>query len=80
MLIGRKDDVINVCEMKYSDDIFIIDNAYRSDLIHKEEVFKYETDINKAVYITLVTVNGLRVNEYSDVIQNVITGDDLFVE
>lgn len=78
LLIDRRDDVINLCEMKYTDDEFAIDAGYAKELVNKVEVFRSEAAPDKAVYITLVAVSGLKRNEYSDVVQNVITGGDLF--
>lgn len=78
LLIDRRDDVINLCEMKYTDDEFAIDAGYAKELVNKAEVFRSEAAPDKAVYITLVTVSGLKRNEYSDVVQNVITGGELF--
>ena len=78
LLIDRKDDIINLCEAKYTDNEFVIDADYQEELINKAEVFREETASDKAIHITLVTVKGLKRNEYSDVVQNIITGDDLF--
>lgn len=78
LLIDRRDDVINLCEMKYTEDVFAIDAKYAGNLIHKVEVFRKETASTKALYLTLVSVNGLAGNEYSDTVQNVIGGDSLF--
>ncbi|MBR1797618.1 MAG: ATP-binding protein [Clostridiales bacterium] len=78
LLIDRKDDIINLCEMKYTDDPFIVSSQYQKAMIHKESVFKEETVCKKAIFLTLVSANGLSRNENSDVFQNTISGDDLF--
>ena len=78
LLIDRKDDIINLCEAKYTDNEFVIDSEYQDELINKAEVFREETGTDKAIHITLITVKGLKRNEYSDVVQNIITGDDMF--
>lgn len=77
LLIDRKDDVINICEMKYTDDEFSIDSKYEKELLHKLELFRAETQPKKALLITLVSVTGLKKNEYSDVVQNVVTVEEL---
>ena len=64
--------------MKYSDSEYVIDHKYRNELINKEDVFRAETKCTKAVFLTLICANGTKNNEYSDVIQNFITGNDLF--
>ena len=46
----------------------------------KLELFRAETQPKKALLITLVSVTGLKKNEYSDVIQNVVTVEELLLE
>ncbi|MBQ7564856.1 MAG: AAA family ATPase [Lachnospiraceae bacterium] len=79
LLIDRRDDVINICEMKYTDTEFVIDQKYEEELRTRVELFRTEVRSDKALHITLVTEGGLKRNEYSDVVQNVVSGDDLFV-
>lgn len=73
MLIDRKDDVINICEMKYTDEEFSIDSKYEKELLHKLELFRNETSPKKALLITLITATGLKKNEYSDVVQSIVS-------
>lgn len=79
LLIDRMDNVINVCEMKYSTEPFEIDAAYEEDLLHKLEVFQRETKNKKTLHLTLVCASGLERNKHSNIVINVITGDELFV-
>ena len=76
--MDRSDGVINLCEMKYSSGEYTVDSDCADDLIHKMETFQKETDSDKAIHITLVTVNGIKKNEYSGIVQNVITAENLF--
>jgi hypothetical protein len=78
LLLDRKDDVINICEMKYTDEDFVVDAKYEKELNHKVSLFSEEVKTDKALLLTLVTVNKLKRNAHSDVIQNVISSDDLF--
>lgn len=78
LVLDRRDDVINVCEMKYSDEPFVISADYEKKLIHKMEMFRTETRTAKALRLTLITVNGLAKNTHSQIVQNVITADELF--
>ena len=73
LLIDRKDDVINICEMKYTDEEFSIDSKYEKELLHKLELFRNETSPKKALLITLITATGLKKNEYSDVVQSIVS-------
>ncbi len=79
LLLDRKDDVINICEMKFSDEEYEIDANYEEELWHKVEVYRTEMNSSKAIHITLVSASGLKKNEHFDAVQNLITGDDLFV-
>lgn len=78
LLIDRKDDVINVCEMKYSLQEYAIDAVYEKQLTQKLSVFRNETKTHKALHLTVVTAVGLKRNEHSDIIVNEITANDLF--
>ena len=77
LIIDRKDDVINICEMKFTNEEFEIDSSYEKELIHKKDVFRKETNSKKALFLTMITANGLKHNAHSDVVQNVITKDGL---
>ena len=78
LIIDRSDDVIDICEMKYSSDEFEIDPSYEKNLINKINTFREETDTKKAIHLVLITTVGLKKNVHSDIIQNVITGEDLY--
>lgn len=79
LLIDRADDVINLCEMKCTDKEFEITGQYKKELINKADVFIEETGSTKAVHITMITSGGLKSNEHSDVVQNVVSPDKLFI-
>ncbi|MBO4910124.1 MAG: ATP-binding protein [Lachnospiraceae bacterium] len=79
LLIDRNDDVINVCEMKFSNNEFVIDEDYEKVLNNKIDLFRKETKTNKAVHLTLVSVNGVKINEYSEAVQQFIDCDKLFM-
>ena len=78
LLIDRSDDVINLCEMKYSKTSFRITKGYFSDLQNKLIRFMEVTHTKKAVRITMITTEGLVRNSYSDEILSQITSDELF--
>ena len=80
LLIDRNDDVINLCEMKFTKAPFKIDADYDAVLQNKRETFIEKTQTTKAVHLTMVCAQGIVRNSYSDDIQNIITGDDLFVK
>lgn len=78
MLIDRADNIINVCEMKFSEDEYTVTSSYDKQLRHKMTVFREETKCRKTLHLTLVTTFGLFFNEYAGSIQKAITMDDLF--
>ena len=78
LLIDRNDQVINICEMKYSLSEFSIDAEYERNLRNKKSTFIEATHTRKAVHLTMVTTYGIRQNSHSGIVQNVITLDDLF--
>jgi len=80
LLIDRKDQVINMCEMKYSREKYEIDDEYAKKLIHKKEVFIKESGTTSAVHTTMVTVYGIKHNINSGIVQKEITAEDLFAE
>ncbi|GHT88679.1 hypothetical protein FACS189474_4340 [Bacteroidia bacterium] len=78
LLIERNDRVINLCEIKYAVDEFVIDKQYDEILRKKRAAFKEETKTRKTIHITMITTNGVRHNQYWGNIQSEITMDDLF--
>ena len=78
MLIDRDDDVIDLCEMKFSAAPFTISGKYDEELQQKRAVFISQTETRKAVRLVMITSNGLTPNPYVGNISNVITMNDLF--
>ena len=78
MLIVRSDNVINLCEMKFTAGPFLITKDYDSNLKYKAAVFQYATNTRKAVRIVLITSYGVVRNAYADNIPNQLTMDCLF--
>jgi len=79
LLIDRKDFVINLCEMKYSEKEFVIDKGYAGELQNKLQAFRNETAAKKSLFLTLITSFGVRHNDYfTNLVQNSVTMDALF--
>jgi len=79
LLIDRKDQVINLCEMKFSEHPFIMTKAYAANIRHKMAVFKNETKTKKAIFPTIISSFGIVKNEHSvGLIQQQVQLDDLF--
>jgi len=77
-LIDRNDNIINLCEIKYSAKKFVINKNYDENLRNKRHVFIEETNTKKSVHITMITTYGVKRNEYWNNIQSEILLDDLF--
>jgi len=78
LLIVRKDQVINLCEMKYSGKKYTITAKGDEEIQKKISDFLTVTGVHHAVHATLVTPYGIAEGSYAGNIQNVITIDDLF--
>jgi uncharacterized protein len=78
LVIDRRDQTINLCEMKFSIHTYAIDKKYAEDLRNKISVFKQETGTRKSVLLTMVTTYGLKANSYSALVQNSLSMDSLF--
>ncbi len=77
LLINRNDQVITICEMKFSDTEFSISKRLANELRVKRNVFIEETGTKKAVQIALITPVSVRRNEYYDTVHAVVTAEDL---
>ncbi len=76
--IDRKDGIINLCEMKDTDEPFAMDKNEYEKLMNRLTAFSGETKTKKAIHLTLVSVNGMKQHKYASVFQTVVSGDDLF--
>lgn len=78
LLIDRADRVINVCEIKFSQEPYIITKEYAQKLREHMGIFKYESKTRRSLAITFITTFGVAKNVHSSMVQNEITADDLF--
>lgn len=79
LLFERRDQIITICEMKYSLNKFTIDKKYAQNLRNKIEVFRAESKTKYAIHLAMVTTYGVLENEnYYDLVQNNITMERLF--
>ncbi len=80
LIIDRRDETINLCEMKYSNKEFTITPAYMRKLLNRMGDFQTMTKTPKALHLTMITVNGVKHNAQWNDIQNEVTADQLFKE
>lgn len=65
MIIERKDNVINMCEIKFYGDEVVVDKNYDRILRHRQALLAEEVSPKMAIHSTLITTYGLKYNEYS---------------
>ncbi|MDO4171283.1 MAG: ATP-binding protein [Prevotellaceae bacterium] len=80
LLIDRRDQTINLCEMKFSQGEFAITRQYDEHLRGRAESFRSTTKTRKALHQTFVTTYGVKKNMYSGNVQSEVILDDLFAE
>ena len=80
LVLDRADGIANLCEMKYSSDLFAVSSKYRSELLAKVSAYQRAFGARKTVHVTLVTATGLRPNENADVVQSEVRLADLFAD
>jgi predicted AAA+ superfamily ATPase len=80
LLFDRKDGVVTLCEIKYSQELFEIDKPYAAALERKIKIFKEHSKINKNIFLAMITSEGLKKNRYSEeLITGKVTMNDLFL-
>lgn len=78
LLIDRADDMVSLCEMKYSKTLYILTKSEAAKLERRQNIFEQESKSNKGVQLVLITPMGLKEGKYSQIISNVVILDDLF--
>ena len=78
LLIDRRDQTINVCEIKFSQSEFEITKQYDTLLRTRLEKFRSASKTRKALHQTFITTYGVKDNAYKGNIQSEIVLDDLF--
>lgn len=79
LIIERKDNVVNLCEIKFYGNEFTVNKDYHRVLINRQELLEKEISSKMIIHNTLITTYGLKYNEYSGDFDNVITLDSLFI-
>ena len=80
MLINRADNIVNLCEMKYSNTLFTIDKNYDLLLRERMQTLIDHLPKRKMPHLTFITSFGVKQNEHSSIVQSQVTLDDLFAE
>ncbi len=79
LLIERSDDAITLCEIKYTEQPFILQKFYVDTLKAKIKTFRKITKTKKQLFLALISANGLKENAYSsEMIDATADLEDLF--
>ncbi len=79
MVIDRADQIIHLCEAKFTKENFALNQDYAARLRLRKSIFKQATDTKKAVFTTLLTTYPALQNKYYlEEIDNEITMAQLF--
>ncbi len=79
LVIDRRDRVIHLCEIKFSEKVYSITKSYGETLKQKITSFREETKTSKSIFLTFVTLYGLKENPHSiNLVQNELRADSLF--
>ena len=78
LVLDRDDNVVDLCEMKWSRTPFAVDAATAAEFERKAETFRAVTGTRKAVHIVLVASAGAARNAFLNAVQATVSLDDLF--
>ena len=79
LLIDRADKFINLCEMKFAQEPYVITKAYEMTVRERAAIFRDESQTRKSFIFTFITPFGVAHNSHYGLVQNDITAEDLFV-
>ena len=78
IIIDRADNTINICEVKYSEDLYSLDKEEFLKIQNRIRAFKEVTGTRSSIIPTMITTFGMKDGMYSDHIIAKIDMDDLF--
>jgi len=78
LIIDRNDDVMNLCEMKYSSGEYIITSKYAREVQDRMSMFRVSEKTKKDLRCTFVTTYGVKQNINSDIVADEVVLEDLF--
>ncbi len=79
LLIDRADRAITICEMKYTQEPFLITKEYAQKLKLKKTIFKQATQTKKHLFLAMVTTYGVAATQNKiGLIDQTVTLSDLF--
>ncbi|MCQ2307521.1 MAG: ATP-binding protein [Bacteroidales bacterium] len=78
LIFDRSDRMVNLCEMKFSRNMFVINRDYEEKLRERMELFKQSTRCRKSIVTTFVTTFGVAQGIHSGIVNSEVKMDELF--
>ncbi len=78
LLIARRDNIVNICEIKFYSDVYANDKDGHLALIRRQDIVRQNIKKKQTIRNTLITTYGLKDGEYRWDYGDVLTLDDLF--
>ena len=78
LIIDRADRVINLCEIKFSQEPYVITKEYAQKVRNRAALFREESRTKKSFVITFITTFGIAQNIHAGLAQNELTAEALF--
>ncbi len=79
LLIDRNDQVINICELKFYKENFVMTKSYAEELRQKMSLFRSVTQTRKQLFLTFISAFPMIPNQHSiGLVDNALTMDALF--
>lgn len=79
LIIERADDMINLCEVKYSKEEYRIDQEEDKKIRHRLSSFQNETETRSGIFVTMITTFGLAKSKYDDAVALQLDMNGLFM-
>ena len=79
LLISRADNVVNLCEMKFTSTPYTIEKDEADKLQIRIASLKETLTSKQTVHLTMVTTYGIAYGKHSGIVQKQVTMDDLFI-
>lgn len=80
LIIERNDNIVNMCEIKFYSDEFVVKEDYDRLLRSRRSILAEKIKKKYVIHSTLISTYGIKNNEYRWSFDSVITLDDLFVD
>jgi uncharacterized protein len=71
LLIDRKDNCMNLCEIKFYSGSFVVSKEYCKQLVEKKQRFIDYTGTRKQIFVTFITNHGVTMNSTAQAIVDV---------